>query len=816
MKISSLAFSGYRNLHDVSLDFGKSNGVVAVAGRNGSGKSNFLEAVVSVLARIKGNSQLSAVPDAYDMRATLESLACKYCLKDGNVSNLVEGSPVASEPPLPKQVVAVYSGNASRLREMMQRAGRDFLYLDYHVVQAALLLLFASQRKNVEDFVRESLHYQSGLRVRFRLSMKRYRSSRVDVVAQSFWQTFVPQNGNVLTMTTEDLRKMLDAAGSERELFEFVRNALCNGNDGFIRQITIEYKAEFGQKIESRQLSEGELKLAFFLALYEFVAEDDSVVLLDEPDTHVHESRKIELLELFRGYVKYGRQTIFTTHSPGLINGIDGGSLVSLLPDDKGTRAIVGVQDEQLMRTLAGARMSLYTNRPFVLFEGRSDIDYLMKAVRVLKRRLPAKYAQLPDDLGCELLPYGGTGNAAFFYDRLRRAFPDRKIVVFCDRDSGGITAMRLMDKYFGLGLLVGDVKLGSFTPTILEKFKSYGVCFIRLPDAKNGEGCVEDYLSRDFIGDLVANYYLQKSDFKSFSTLSVAPEKVKRDLMQGVVQIPDEEMMRFEPLVEDVSDMVKSANALMMGGAVCGRRVLADEAVDLLDLSLAEEDLRKKFYTSSSAFFGVAIGTSSAADWIKLQNELGGETEDVVVAMPSVERRVYDTVVASDLLALVDLAQAAERGAALFVRSRVLKDALDLYVEDAAVAKGFRNARAGEHPLFSFALFTHAQRIVVCPSTHLKAGAGTKKRLPVQTVLSYWDAIFGRLVSNPSYGIIWNELWHRLDDSLSAEGLYDVMGEEERSVLRKMWRKFKALDACHGLSQKFNKAVADKGVRGE
>ena len=158
---------------------------------------------------------------------------------------------------------------------MMQRAGRDFLYLDYHSVPVALLLLFATQRDDVVKFVGETLHYRSGLQVRFRFSMKRYRSSRVDAVAQGFWQAFVPQNGNVLTMKLEDLRRMRDAAGSERDLFEFVRNALCNEDDGFIREISIEYKTEFGRKIESRQLSEGELKLAFFRALYEFVAEDD-------------------------------------------------------------------------------------------------------------------------------------------------------------------------------------------------------------------------------------------------------------------------------------------------------------------------------------------------------------------------------------------------------------------------------------------------------------------------------------------------------------------------------------------------------------
>ncbi len=78
--------------------------------------------------------------------------------------------------------------------------------------------------------------------------------------------------------------------------------------------------------------------------------------------------------------------------------------------------------------------MMLRSSRPLVVFEGKTDVMYVKRALEMLKSRV-TDYASLNVDF----LNANGAGNVKSFIDNLKAFVPDsKKIVVFFDRDNAG------------------------------------------------------------------------------------------------------------------------------------------------------------------------------------------------------------------------------------------------------------------------------------------------------------------------------------------------------------------------------------------
>lgn len=81
-----------------------------------------------------------------------------------------------------------------------------------------------------------------------------------------------------------------------------------------------------------------------------------------------------------------------------------------------------------------GQGMMLRSSRPLVVFEGKTDVMYVKRALEMLKSRV-TDYASLNVDF----LNANGAGNVKSFIDNLKAFVPDsKKIVVFFDRDNAG------------------------------------------------------------------------------------------------------------------------------------------------------------------------------------------------------------------------------------------------------------------------------------------------------------------------------------------------------------------------------------------
>ena len=93
-----------------------------------------------------------------------------------------------------------------------------------------------------------------------------------------------------------------------------------------IREVRIKVKMKgTGNTLTFRELSEGEQQLLTVLGLLKFTKDNESLLLLDEPDTHLNPIWKLYYLNLLEDVV--GEQDtshiIICTHDPLVIGGLN-------------------------------------------------------------------------------------------------------------------------------------------------------------------------------------------------------------------------------------------------------------------------------------------------------------------------------------------------------------------------------------------------------------------------------------------------------------------------------------------------------------
>src|SRR5690606_11336602 len=96
-------------------------------------------------------------------------------------------------------------------------------------------------------------------------------------------------------------------------------------------------------------LSEGEKKLVLVQSILETLSEANTLILFDEPDSHIHISRKNELKKLFE---KYGsRDNVLTTHSPTLAHSFDIEN-INMLSRENGSVSIIEKEKQKIISEL--------------------------------------------------------------------------------------------------------------------------------------------------------------------------------------------------------------------------------------------------------------------------------------------------------------------------------------------------------------------------------------------------------------------------------------------------------------------------------
>ncbi len=401
IKEIKIANKAFKNL-DISLE-NNTSGVMAFIGNNGSGKSNLLEAISAIFKHLYDKKEKD-IPFNFSLTYTIGSSEdiVKITKKGSSVTTEIN-SQSKSDPYnyLPKQIVAIYSGEEDRLwkkyylptyQEYIAKIGVEtynnmpkMLYINKFYWHISLLCLLLNQFNNSEDtFCSEILGVENTNSIKFSFNKANYKNYKDSIVKQ-----FISKIDKKQEYTLEELRTIIEQEEYTLiDVYKFFYIAFTPADQKMLQDIVIKYNNE---NLEIEDFSEGEKKMILIKAALEFAAQEDSLFILDEPDAHIHLSNKIQIRNVLEEYQQY-RQIIITTHSPTLTDCLDNESIYML---DRGK--LISVEKQKVLESISGEFWNKLQQNTFIsskspiilLVEGKLDKIHINNAYKALKEEYP-------------------------------------------------------------------------------------------------------------------------------------------------------------------------------------------------------------------------------------------------------------------------------------------------------------------------------------------------------------------------------------------------------------------------------------------
>lgn len=431
MKLKSLWIQEYKNLKDFQLDFEKGNHLSILIGNNGSGKSNVLEAISGIFAEAY-RGVANVLDSDYFLDYELDGKNYKLEKKNGKRIYHYDELPIPNGEiiqNLPSNVIALYSGEDLRLWERFyEKRYKDYLsniyrkgsaeklgmyYVNKYLWNVSLLTLILFMDidgfSDVKSFLETELGIKKDTKITIRIdfSYKKY-DENINSLLKAFVSKINPEKNETKSYSVVELRNCIsnsvDSFEAEpREFFNLLMQTFMPKNFKLITDICI-----YLNDNEAIQFfSEGEKKLILIETVLEFVADENSLILLDEPDANIHEERKRKLYDLLRNTPN--RDVVMTTHSPTFVDIADDDELIVLKSDDSKNCYVDKIEKIEQIRYLTGNRINIFSEKPILYCEGGTT-----SVEAELYPLLFPEYTIVPSGGHTEVINYTKMYNATF------------------------------------------------------------------------------------------------------------------------------------------------------------------------------------------------------------------------------------------------------------------------------------------------------------------------------------------------------------------------------------------------------------------
>lgn len=523
MKIQKIHISSYKNILEQTLIL-SGDKYTTLIGTNGSGKSNWLEAISSIFLSLYIKQPINM---KYNMVYSFSGQT--YSVVDGRIT---KGTQKVSDikQVLPDKVIACYSGEDQRLWNKFYKPDYDrffndaiknvyqepeMIYINKYHWTIALISLLCSDREDIRHFL-SNIFNVDGKIDNSEISVHiLFNNDNIDKFKQTDAAKFVrrlqaEEDLRISHIATYDIGARDNADHCRKLYFYLYLLSLPKINDinkvsKAIESIDISIN---GFNID--KLSEGHKKLILIKFITTIIGTENSIILLDEPDAHTHIASKKDILTSIQNCQS---QTILTTHSPVFIDMmvfdnlryIESGSIINM---DR-IRAIAKISDGGI--SILNGALILSSLKPLILVEGIGDVNYINKSIELLGNNNPAY------SLSCDILFMGGAGeNAKQFIDKIRPHINDKKkVIVIFDRDDSGAEGMKK---------IVGTGNREDF-----KTYKNQNWYFLMLPktpEHTETDFTIEDYFSLEYKTNLAMEKINEAGGYF---------KKIPKDLRQNV-----------------------------------------------------------------------------------------------------------------------------------------------------------------------------------------------------------------------------------------------------------------------------------------
>lgn len=388
MRIDRVYIEDYKNLRQFSIDLDEKEMKTVLLGQNATGKSNFIEAIVLIFKNLDLSTETKrhSCPFDYKLLYFIGKANHEVDISFVNGTYLIfvnkkkqtfksffskESKAIFQ----PKYVFTYYSGLSNKLKEHFwdhqnnfynKIIGEDFkeeeldslrklFYVQLVHSYFVLLAYFTHEEKESLEFLKEVLNIEDIESILFVLKIPGWAKNRVkDNPDDIFWtakglvRPFLDKLWNLSLAPiyhSEKVRTDFDEYDPQDQLFLFLKGreklkelantytdntALFKALEStYISKLISEVKIKVRKKnvdgsITFKELSEGEQQLLTVLGLLKFTKDNDSLILLDEPDTHLNPLWKWQYLEFLDKVVNRpaSTQIILNTHDPLVIGSL--------------------------------------------------------------------------------------------------------------------------------------------------------------------------------------------------------------------------------------------------------------------------------------------------------------------------------------------------------------------------------------------------------------------------------------------------------------------------------------------------------------
>lgn len=537
----------FKNLVNLELDFSGKDGTTVLIGNNGCGKSNLLEAISNVFAGLYNSAfnppfkyELVYSKDTYKIEIKYDAI--NYEIKVNNtVDNL-------KPEYLPSQLISSYSGEESRLWENYYEPfyknyikalrgtslpNSELIYINKYYWNIALLTFYYhdfSAFTDLKDFCENTLGIQSLDKIKFSFDISRLRSWPSNPVT-NFVKAINPSEENVIETDLITLKSRVSSIANEIDFFRYLSAAYMPKDDKLITKIEL----TINNNLTAECLSEGEKKLILIELILEIIGNENSLILLDEPDSHVHVSRKEEIVKMLKHYLN--RENVITTHSPTLAHHFDNKHITMLSRLPNGDAKVESSEKQEVVHNITNGIWSymeqnifLNSNKDILLVEGKSDETFLKKALQVLKNYEP-RYT----NLDFEYLPCGGAEGIKQVIDKFRPKY-GQTIIAFFDQDQAGWQCVNAAFNETN--------RYNSHNFRYQKQNDIWIAVYPQRPRFRGSEFNIEDYFTKTLLNQFVFD------GFKSLKSIN-KPEAVKRKLERECNNFHDSEFRLFRSVFD-------------------------------------------------------------------------------------------------------------------------------------------------------------------------------------------------------------------------------------------------------------------------
>jgi len=582
-KLLSVYLHNFKNLKNIKIDCSNLDNFLLLIGNNACGKSNILEALSAIFTEVYTRTR---IPDfEYELSYCIDSKIITIKRETENPYFIIDGNNVTrrqiiQDNLLPSKIIALYSGEETRLWEeyyekfyfqylkdltsgTYETFGKKMLYINKYYWNIALLILMISNNNDHKIFIKDKLKIDKdtvNIKIDFNTEfLKKNKSEELEGFINEInpsledKKNYTLKEFQTIIMPEYDskLQKYIEKYSLE-QVFEILVYASMPKFKKAFKNIEI----IFNNGLSIKSLSEGEKKYILIYAVVDIIADEKSIILMDEPDAHIHESGKEIICSLFEQYSnEYNRQILVTTHSPTLAHCANNKHII-MLENNNGICSIIENEKIDKIKKLTGGIWSetkqnifLSSNNPLVLFEGIGDIKYVKSAIKLFE----SEFSSLKN---FDFLPFGGAQNACDYINEIRNISPQgKKIIVVFDRDDEGQKGMKkcLPDGKFEQGR------------QNMNTYLFNNIVFLMLPKTAQHnykDFLIEDYFSidlkkkiaQDKINEANGVFNLYSKDLKDYIKRELAEEKYRTA----------ENMQGFKVLLEKLQDIINDKEHLI------------------------------------------------------------------------------------------------------------------------------------------------------------------------------------------------------------------------------------------------------------